>query len=189
VRALTWDGVAWSEPVSLTDDQQPDFAPMVAFDGNGHGLVVWERSNLAPEITPSMDITFARSLEIAASAWDGESWSEPVVLTDNDLMDHAPRLAAGSDGTVMALWHTGDGTDIVGTADHPLTLTYALWDGNGWSAPAPALTGLRDVVNSAPPPRPPWSTPRIPMATCPPRPTRSSSTAPTTAPPGASPSA
>ncbi|MEA3396876.1 MAG: CARDB domain-containing protein, partial [Chloroflexota bacterium] len=68
IRTLAWDG-SWGSPVSLTDDQQPDFAPAVAFDGNGDGLVVWERSTLATDITPTLDITFAQSLEIVARAW------------------------------------------------------------------------------------------------------------------------
>jgi hypothetical protein len=64
-------------------------------------------------------------------------------------MDFAPRLAAGADGTVMALWQTGDGTDILGTASHPLTYTYALWDGSRWITPTAAITGLHDVVGTA----------------------------------------
>ncbi|RLC83677.1 MAG: hypothetical protein DRJ03_16460, partial [Chloroflexi bacterium] len=66
IRILTWDGSAWSSPTDLTDDQQPDFAPAVAFDGGGNGLVIWERSTLATGITPTLNITFAQRLEIVA---------------------------------------------------------------------------------------------------------------------------
>ncbi len=151
IRTLAWDG-SWGSPVSsLTDDQQPDFAPVVAFDGDGDGLVVWEHSTLATSITPTLDITFAQSLEVVARTWVSSTatWGNVVTLTNNSLMDHAPRLSAGNDGTVMALWQTNDGTDILGTAAHPLTLTYAIWDGSTWGSPAAALTGLHDVLGAA----------------------------------------
>ncbi len=148
IRILTWDGAWSSAPFTITDDVQPDYAPTVAFDGDGNGVVVWERSALPADITPALNITFAQSLEIAARPWISAtaSWGAVITLTDNALLDRAPRLATGSDGTVLALWETTDGTDALGTSAHPLTYTYALWDGAAWSAPATALTGLQDVL-------------------------------------------
>ena len=146
IMAQLWDGT-WQGALPLTNDQQPDFAPAVAFDGSGNGLAIWEHSTLATTITPTLDITFAQSLEIAASVWmsDTAMWSNAITLTHNNLMDYAPELSTGSDGSVMALWESSDGTDMMGTVTHPLTITYAIWDGANWSSPAPALTGLHDV--------------------------------------------
>ncbi len=149
IRAFYWNGSAWSGPTSLTDDTQPDFNPVVAYDGSGTGVALWERSALPAGITPTLNITFAQSLEIAASTWNGTSWSAPITLTNDALMDRAPRLSAGTDGSVMALWETTDGTDALGTLTHPLTLTYALWNGSAWSAPTAAITGLHDVLDVA----------------------------------------
>jgi hypothetical protein len=101
------------------------------------------------EITPTLDITFAQSLEIAAAVWNGSAWSAPLTLTTNTLMDHAPRLAAAADGSVLALWQTGDGVDVLGTAAHPLTYTCAWWEGAAWRPPTAALTGLHDVLDVA----------------------------------------
>ncbi|MEA3396778.1 MAG: CARDB domain-containing protein, partial [Chloroflexota bacterium] len=151
IRTRIWDGSSWSGD-DVTDDQQPDFAPAVTFDGSGNGLVVWERSTLATDITPTLDITFAQSLEVVARTWVSSTatWGSVVTLTNNSLMDYAPRLSAGNDGSVMALWQTNDGTDILGTAAHPLTFTYALWDSGSWITPtAAAITGLHDVVGTA----------------------------------------
>ncbi len=148
IRALRYAG-GWTGPVSVTDDQQPDYAPALAYDGDGDGLLVWERSTLAAGITPTLDITYAQSLEIAYATYSG-AWSAPALLTSNNLMDRAPRLARGAaDGAVLALWETSDGYDSLGSAAHPLTLTYALWAGGAWSAPAPAVGGLQDVVGVA----------------------------------------
>jgi len=149
IYSFYWNGSAWSGPTRLTDDSQPDFAPALAYDGSGTGVLLWERSALASGITPTLDITFAQSLEIAAANWNGSAWSTPVTLTNNSLLDTAPLLSAGSDGTVMALWKTTDGEDILGTPTHPLTLTYAMWNGSAWGTPAAALTGLHDVLDVA----------------------------------------
>ncbi|MGD9101239.1 MAG: hypothetical protein PVF45_12235, partial [Anaerolineae bacterium] len=129
VHLLAGDGVWNTAPITLTDDQLPDFGPTVAFDGNDHGLVIWERADLPVGLTPTLDVTFAQGLEIAYAVYTTttEAWTGPFTLTTNSLMDHAPRLAAGQDGAVMALWQTNDGTDVLGTATHPLTFTYATW--------------------------------------------------------------
>jgi len=143
--ALRYNG-GWLAPTRLTNDIQPDFAPTLAYAGN-RGLLLWERSTLPVGITPTLSLTFARSLEIAGRVWTGSAWSAPVTLTTNSLMDHAPRLAVGNGGAALALWQTNDGTDILGTPAHPLTLTYALWNGTAWNAPTPALAGLYDVLD------------------------------------------
>ncbi len=150
IHVQMWGGSSWSDS-SLTDDQQPDFAPAVAFDGSGNGLALWEHSTLSPGITPTLDITFAQSLEIVARTWVSSSaaWGNVVTLTNDSLMDYAPLLSAGSDGTAMAIWQTNDGTDILGTAAHPVTLTCATWDGSSWGSPVPALSGLHDVLDVA----------------------------------------
>ncbi|MBN2005367.1 MAG: right-handed parallel beta-helix repeat-containing protein, partial [Anaerolineae bacterium] len=85
-------GSAAAAPVPLSDDAYPDFAPAVAFSG-GQALALWERAALPLAITPTLDITFAQSLEIAGAVWDGGAWSAPFTLTGDSLMDHAPRLA------------------------------------------------------------------------------------------------
>ncbi len=151
IHLLAGDGDWNTTPITVTGDQLPDFAPTVAFDGDDHGLVVWERTNLPEGITPTLDITFAQSLEIAYAVYTTttEAWTGPFTLTANGLMDHAPRLSVGQDGAVIALWQTNDGTDVLGTAAHPLTLTYATWDGTAWGAPSTAITGLHDVVDVA----------------------------------------
>jgi len=69
-----------------------------------------------------------------------------MLTNDNGLADYAPRLRAGYDGSVLALWHTSDGTDIMGSAGHPLAYTYAAWNGAAWSAALPAITGLSNAL-------------------------------------------
>ncbi len=145
IRVLAFDGSSWQPPVSVTSDQQPDFNPALAFDGNGKGVLLWEHSTLAPGITPALDITFTQSLEIWASHWDGSAWSSPTPLTSNGLMDRSPQLAQAGDGTLFALWQTGKGDTVTGTLTDTITLNVATWDGAAWSSPVAAVTGLSDL--------------------------------------------
>jgi len=141
-----WDGARWSAVAGITDDNNEDFAPQVAFDGSGQAVAVWERSKIVHPITPTLDITLTQSMEIAYSVWDGSGWSAHALLTDNSVMDHGPSLARGQDGKVMALWRTNSGETLVGDEANPDTLSYAVWDGAAWSAPAAAVANLTGTL-------------------------------------------
>jgi len=146
IRAAYWNGSTWISD-SLTADNLQDFAPQVAFDTDGDAVAIWERTNTV-QISPTLDITYVQSFDIAWAEWDGAGWSAPLALTANDLLDTSPKLERAQDGTLLALWRTGDGHDLLGTGAHPITLTYAVWDGGAWSAPATAadnLSGILDV--------------------------------------------
>ena len=38
-----WDGTNWSAPLAIQTNTQAEFAPQVAYDGNGDAIAVWER--------------------------------------------------------------------------------------------------------------------------------------------------
>jgi parallel beta-helix repeat protein len=151
IRAMAYDGSTWHPPVDLTPvDSQPDYSPAAALMAGGSGLVVWEQSSIAAEPL-ALDPAFARSLDVVACKWTGSTCGPLTNLSNSPAwMDHAPQLATTHDGLqAMALWRTNDGTDVLGTPAQPITLTYALWDGAAWSAPAPAQAGLYDLIDVA----------------------------------------
>jgi hypothetical protein len=145
IRSAYWNGLDWST-ASLTSDNYEDFNPQVVYDAVGNGVAAWERTNTV-HVTSTLSVTYARSFEIAWATWNGSAWSTPTLLTSNALLDSAPQLARGQDGTVMALWRSGDGTDLMGTITHPVTLTYAVWNGSGWTASAVAAGGLAGLLD------------------------------------------
>jgi len=147
IHAAHWDGASWVTAI-LTTDAWQDFNPLVTYDAQGDAVALWERSNTV-WFSPTLTITYARSFEIATAVWDhgAGQWSEVLTLTSDSRMDVTPHLARGQDGALLALWRTGDGTDLVGTLTHPLSLTYALWDGTAWSTPTAALGGLANVLD------------------------------------------
>lgn len=143
-----WNGLAWSPPISLTDDLNLDFTPQVAYDSGGNAVAIWERSH-TDTITDGLTLAFMQSMDIGAATWltATQTWSPVSMLTeDNGMADFAPRLRRASDGTVLAMWETNDGHEMFGTAAHPLTYTYAIWGGAAWSTPVAALTGLTNTL-------------------------------------------
>jgi len=146
--AAQWNGLNWTAPVTLTDDLRLDFSPQVVYDGAGNAVAVWERTH-TEAVTSGLNITFAQQLDIGAMTWYSATgtWdSSPAMLTDNNsLADYAPRLRSGYDGSVLALWQSSDGVSIMGAADHPVTYTYATWNG-AWSAVTPAIGGLTNTL-------------------------------------------
>ena len=147
IMSAHWNGISWTSS-ALTADTYQDYSPQVAFDADGDAVAVWERSNVV-HISPTLSITYAQAFEIASARWDSatQSWSNPVTLTNNSLLDSAPQLARGQDGTLMALWRSNDGDDLIGNATHPLTLTYAPWDSDSHTfSPTAALTNLSNTL-------------------------------------------
>ncbi len=149
LRSQSWGGAGWRGDMVGSVAQQPDFSPAVAYrtitDTVIPGMMVWERAYLPPGISPSLDITFTSSLEILAAGWDGSAWAAPTRLSTNTLMDRSPQLAPGADGTILALWQTGKGDSFGGAPANPIDLTYALWNGSTWTAPAVGVAGVVDV--------------------------------------------
>lgn len=151
IALLTYDGAGWdTAPITITADAQPDYAPVVIYGGNGEWPVLWEHSKIGGALPSEPTLEFAQSLEIFACDWNGATCGSPTALTDDSLMDYAPQLWPAGANTALALWQTNDGTDILGVAAHPITLTYAVWtNAAGWGAPAPAAAGLQDVLKVA----------------------------------------
>ncbi|MFT4569554.1 MAG: hypothetical protein ACI8TX_000871 [Hyphomicrobiaceae bacterium] len=101
-------GATWSRAAFLNnnaaDDVDTDRAPVVASDGEGGWLVVWESYD-------SLDGTIGRDWDLlySFSRDDGATWSVPRPANerarhDRSLTDLAPRLAAAPDGECLLLW-------------------------------------------------------------------------------------
>lgn len=136
-------GEPWSEPKAITDDARADFNPAVIYRDDGRAVVVWERlrneSLAATDIIEVEDLKkLTRELEIMAATWDAaaNSWSAPQPLTSNDVTDRSPKVAALSDGRVIAVWlrETANGDQQVISRVH---------QGDAWGAESVVATDLR----------------------------------------------
>jgi len=135
-----YDGSSWSTPTGVTNDFLQDFSPVVAFDGFGHAVAVWERVKNPQPPDVELDADYTRQIEIAYAVWDGASWTPVRLLTDNDVLDHAPELVVGADGRLMLVWRQNAAGVLIGNRAHPDSFYSAIWDGSGWGAPVAVIT-------------------------------------------------
>ena len=61
-----------------------------------HALLLWVHDDIARPVGQAQEINFSR--------WDGSAWSAPAGLTNDDLLDGAPR-SPGSNRKGLAVWH------------------------------------------------------------------------------------
>lgn len=138
-------GAGWGAPIRLPDDGVANLAPDVAFDARGRVVVVWQR-NATPELPADLTqlTAIARGFEIAYAIVNpatGERVAEGT-LTANEDLDFGPRLAAGSDGTLLLAWQRTDGRSFGGTATAPASIWACFLDGTSWTPPEPVVSGL-----------------------------------------------
>jgi hypothetical protein len=143
---MRFDGNDWSQPVAIRTDTRAEFAPRVAFDGNGDAVAVWERVK-DPNFN-IVDITaMASQMEILWSRWDKPSgqWSEPAPMTDNNYLDHTPLLCGPmTDGSLLLAWTQNSQNLLMGDVTSPDTVLWSRWDPalRSWSDPQPLLVSL-----------------------------------------------
>lgn len=138
-----FDGLSYSEPAAILDDTCAEFDPQLGFDANGRVMAVWERvkdPNFAGEdidtMAPLMEIVYA-----LYTPEDG-SWSEPMAITDNLILDHGPLLRSDETGRLLLVWEQNSGNQIYGDTENPSRILYAIWDGSNWNSPATVLDSL-----------------------------------------------
>jgi hypothetical protein len=142
-----WDGTNWSVPLAIQTNTQAEFAPQVAYDGNGDAIAVWERV-ADPNFNQTNLTAMAAQMEIAWSRWSrtNGAWSEPAALTTNSYLDHAPLLCGPmASGNVLAVWTKNAANLLMGTnAPGNDTVLWAEWRAasRSWGAPQVLVNGL-----------------------------------------------
>jgi hypothetical protein len=146
---MYYDGNNWSTPQPILADTRAEFAPQVAFDGNGDAVAAWERvkdPNFSGDLT-----AMAADMEIVWARWDHmtQTWAMPQALTDNSVLDDMPQLTGPlADGSLLAVWTEnaqnlllGDTSAGSASAD---TVFWAQWNPStqSWSTPQMLLSGL-----------------------------------------------
>jgi len=123
-----WDGVTWSEPVFVTNDNVPDGLAAIAADNSGNAMAVWVRDLDA-------DVLTRDDSELWFATWDGNSWSIPRPLTSDIATDYSVDVAFDQDGNAIAVWIRDEDADI-NTIDDT-EIYYSEWNGANWSPPMP----------------------------------------------------
>ncbi len=146
----------WSEPVWIGQDGTADFNPVSAATGNGV-LMAWQ--NMKRTIGPDDGLlSFVENAEISVieSVYKADGGDVQIVrLTDDDKMDHSPRLAANGDNALL-VWIKSEGLGFtMGTdEEEPLSpensdrLVFSSWDGSTWSTPEEIEGSLPSVIKT-----------------------------------------
>lgn len=149
VKALRGNGNEWTGPESIAIDANGDFNPTVTLDANERTVVAWERvrdSALSHADIPTLEDMpkLLREMEIAVSMSGAGStvWTQPELLTDNQVQDRQPALAPLADGRTLLVWIRESG----GGEQQILARTLS---GAAWSAEQVVGTALRGASELA----------------------------------------
>ncbi|MCW5553736.1 MAG: carboxypeptidase regulatory-like domain-containing protein [Verrucomicrobiae bacterium] len=146
IRWMRFDGTDWSAPATIHANTQAEFAPQVAYDGNGDALAVWERVADPAFDTPELE-AMAAEMEIVWAKWSHTSgqWSAPQPLTANGHLDHAPLLCGPmADGSVLGVWTANASNLLMGTNGAGSQVLWAQWhpSSQSWTSPQTLLADL-----------------------------------------------
>ncbi len=111
------DTLTLTSPVVVSEQRLSDRVAGSALALQASGLPDLSYPYAAPDLARHADGTMTlvyvyddparpdgQQLEIAASRWDGSTWSTPVTLTNDALLDVYPSVAYDSAGQAVALW-------------------------------------------------------------------------------------
>jgi len=149
IRSIYYDGLNWQAPVDVVNDEMSDFSPALEYDTSDKAVLIWEKSTLPSNQTSTeFDLSFAQSLEIYSSFFNGTSWSSATRLTTNSLMDHSVKLIKANDGNLMSMWRSHSGNNLIGDVTNPIDLNYSIWNGSEWSAQASIMSGQTQILQT-----------------------------------------
>jgi len=120
----------WSTAQLITNDNFADGLADVALLNNGDALAVWTH-------TKDNDLETRSDWEIKYAARKNNSWSAPLLLTNDNAADHSVKVASDGAGRALAVWTRDADADAITVND--IEIAYALWNGNAW-LPAGLLT-------------------------------------------------
>ncbi len=133
----------------IADDDAADFSPKIAPVDSETVLAAWERvSGDVSDANGPGDIL--PHLEIAAALLDTDTglWTEPVQITDNNVVDREPLpvVFGASEGIV---WIQNEADAAPGDANRGDSLMYAEYAGSAWSEPSVLWSGPNGILGVA----------------------------------------
>jgi hypothetical protein len=125
--ARSRDARTWTEPVQITRDLGPHWAPVIHEDSHGILRIVWSSSQ-----------TQNRELFVTESRDGGQSWSSERQITKSPEEDDFPHMIETKNGELILVWtRYAKGSRLLSyTKDASAELVMARsMDGVHWSAP------------------------------------------------------
>lgn len=144
-----FDGSTWNTPEFIDFGEEAktaDFLPVLAKTDEST-LLAWQKLNQELDQDATLEEMLAAS-EIAVANRDAEgNWAGYRMLTDNQYLDHSPRIAAAGDKAVLT-WIRNRAGNYIGSADEPNEIMFSYWDGKAWSEPKTAASGVKGYAGA-----------------------------------------
>ncbi len=148
------DGEVWQRSSRITSDTYQDFAPQVGYAGtqNPIPIAVWERNTIVQdEQTAELNAEYINAFDIFFAYRSGSTWTTPMTVTQNSVLDTSPHLAQGQDGSLLLTWQQNAGGELIGSSDAPDTFWYTHWmtTTTSWYTPSILLQDKAGIIDTA----------------------------------------
>lgn len=122
----TFDGTSWSVPAAVYESGKADFEAELCSDGE-KVYAVWQRA--AKVFGDKVSLTdYANNTELVYSQFDGNSWSEPVIIDTDAALVLNYSLAVCDSGVTVA-YFVNDANDYTGNEGKNSIYTVTFADG------------------------------------------------------------
>ena len=135
----------WNAAEVVWDDGTADFMPEVAALPDGLFVATWANAGRTfsddvtlPEMCGAMEIAVGVR-NAATGAWSCRN------LTTDSVLDFAPVVRAGTNGTALVAWLRNAAGSLVGSAAEPTDIMASVYANGTWSAPAAVVAGAGSV--------------------------------------------
>jgi hypothetical protein len=99
-------GASWTDISVRSVNNRPFIFPIAAFDANGTAYLLWSEDPAAPPVEePAGRWTSIPSVYLSVSRDQGDTWSEPRMLSTPGVPAVLPWMAAGKAGRVVVVWY------------------------------------------------------------------------------------
>ena len=135
----------WNAAEVVWDDGTADFMPEIAALPDGAFVATWANAGR----TFSDDVTLSEmcgAMEIAVGVRNAATgaWSCRN-LTADSVLDFAPVVRAGTNGTALVAWLRNTAGSLAGSAAEPTDIMASVYSNGTWSVPAPVVVGAGSV--------------------------------------------
>jgi len=135
----------WNAAEGVWDDGTADFMPEIAALPDGSFVATWANTGRAfsddvtlPEMCGAMEIAVGVR-NAATGAWSCRN------LTADSVLDFAPVVRAGTNGTALVAWLRNAAGSLAGLAAEPTDIMASVYANGTWSAPAAVVAGAGSV--------------------------------------------
>lgn len=135
----------WDAAEVVWNDGTADFMPEIAAMPDGSFVATWANAGRTfsddvslPEMCGAMEISVGVR-NAATGAWSCRN------LTADSVLDFAPVVRAGTNGTVLVAWLRNAAGSLAGSAVEPTDIMASVYANGTWSAPAAVVAGAGSV--------------------------------------------